>query len=53
VEDEKHPGHPVTMQTHENVKKEMALVRTDCCLGNRMTAEELNMDEEMTKQILT
>jgi len=41
VEDEKLPGHSVTLQTDENVKNVIALERTDCCLGNRMTAEEL------------
>jgi len=42
VEDEKQLGHSVTLQTDENVKNMIALERTDCCLGNRMTAEELN-----------
>jgi GTP-binding protein EngB required for normal cell division len=37
----------------ENVEKERTLVRTDHYLGIRMTAEELNMDKEMVRQILT
>ena len=41
MEDEKQPGPSVTLQTDENVKKVIALERRDCCLGNRMTAEEL------------
>ena len=42
MEDEKQLGHSVTLQTDENLKKVIALERTDCCLGSRMTAEELN-----------
>jgi hypothetical protein len=41
VEDQKQPGHSVTLQTDKNVKKVTDLERTDCGLGNRMTAEEL------------
>ena len=41
MEDEKQPGHSVALQTDENVKKVMTLERTDHCLGNRMTADEL------------
>lgn len=41
MEEEKQPGHSVTWQIDENVKRVIALERTECCLGNRMTAEEL------------
>jgi len=41
VEDKKRPGHSLTLQSDKNVKKVTALQRTACCLGNRMTAEEL------------
>ena len=41
VEDKKQPSHSVTLQTDENVKKVIALERTDCCVSNRMTGQEL------------
>jgi hypothetical protein len=41
------------MKTVENVVKARTLVRRDCHLGIRMIAEELNMNEEMARQILT
>jgi orotate phosphoribosyltransferase-like protein len=53
VEDDKQPGHPVTMKTDENVDKVRTLVRNDRCLSIRMIAEELNVDKETVRQILT
>jgi bacterioferritin (cytochrome b1) len=41
------------MKTDENVGKVRTLVRTDYHLGIRMIAEELNMNKEMVRQILT
>jgi hypothetical protein len=53
VEDDKRPGHPVTMKTDKNVDKVRILVRNDRCLSIRITAEELNVDKETVRQILT
>jgi hypothetical protein len=52
VEDERR-GHPVTMKTDENVDKVRTLVRNDRLLSIRMIAEELNVDKETIRQILT
>jgi hypothetical protein len=52
VEDER-PGRPVTMKTDENVDKVRTLVRNDRRLSIRMIAEELNVDKETVRQILT
>ena len=49
VEDEKQLDHPVTLQTDKNVKKAIDLERTDCCLGKRMTAEELIWMKKLNK----
>jgi hypothetical protein len=49
VEDEKQLDHPVTLQTDKNVKKVIDLERTDCCLGKRMTAEELIWMKKLNK----
>jgi orotate phosphoribosyltransferase-like protein len=43
----------VTMKTDENVEKIRTLIRTDHCLVIRMIAEELKMDRETVRQILT
>jgi orotate phosphoribosyltransferase-like protein len=53
VEDDERPGLPVTMKTDENVDKVRTLVRNDRRLSIRMIAEELNVDKETVKQILT
>jgi orotate phosphoribosyltransferase-like protein len=41
------------MKTDENVDKVRTLVRNDRRLSIRMTAEELNVDKETVRQILT
>jgi hypothetical protein len=41
------------MKTDENVERVRTLVRTDRRLGMRKTAEELNMDKETVRRILT
>jgi len=43
--------HLVIMKTHENVENVRDLVKTDCHLAIRMTAEEVNMDQP-NRQIL-
>jgi hypothetical protein len=53
VEDDERPGRPITMKTDENVDKVRTLVRNDRRLSIRMTAEELNVDKETVRQILT
>jgi hypothetical protein len=44
---------PVTVKTDENVEKVRIRVRENRHLGIRMIAEELNMDKETVRQILT
>jgi len=41
------------MKTDENVQKVRTLLRTDCRLDIRMIAEELNMEKDTVRQILT
>jgi hypothetical protein len=41
------------MKTDENVDKARPLLENQHCLSIRMTAEELNMDEETVTQITT
>jgi Mn-dependent DtxR family transcriptional regulator len=53
VEDDERTGRPVTMKTDENVDKVRTLVRNDSHLSIRMIAEELNVDKETVRQILT
>jgi hypothetical protein len=53
VKDDEQHGHPVTVKTDENVGKVRTLVRNDRRLSIRMTAEELNVDKETVRQILT
>jgi DNA-directed RNA polymerase sigma subunit (sigma70/sigma32) len=53
VEDDERPGRPVTMKTDKNVDKVRTLVRNDRRLSIRMIAEELNVDKETVRQILT
>jgi hypothetical protein len=53
VEDDERHGRPVTMKTDENVDKVRTLVRNDRRLSIRMIAEELNVDKETVRQILT
>jgi DNA-directed RNA polymerase sigma subunit (sigma70/sigma32) len=53
VEDDERPGRPVTMKLDENVGKVRTLVRNYRRLSIRMIAEELNVDKETVRQILT
>jgi hypothetical protein len=53
VEDDKQPGCLVTMKTDDNMKNVRTLVRTDHHSGIRMIVEELNMNKEMVRQIVT
>jgi hypothetical protein len=43
AEDDEQLGCPVMMKTNENVEKVRSLVRTDHCLGTKIS-EELNMN---------
>jgi hypothetical protein len=52
-EDDEQPGHLVTMKSDENVEKLRTLVRTDCHCGIRMITEEMNVEKDMVRQILT
>jgi hypothetical protein len=42
-------AHPLMMETEKIVDKVRKPVRIFCCLHIRMTAEELNMDQETDK----
>jgi DNA-directed RNA polymerase sigma subunit (sigma70/sigma32) len=53
VEDDERPGCPVTMKTDENMDKVRTLVRNDRHLSIRMITEEINVDKETVRQILT
>jgi orotate phosphoribosyltransferase-like protein len=53
VEDDERSGRPVTMKTDKNVDKVRTLVRNDRRLSIGMIAEELNVDKETVRQILT
>jgi hypothetical protein len=53
VEDDERPGRPVTMKTDKNVDKVRTMVRNDHRISIRMIAEELNVDKETVRQILT
>jgi 3'-phosphoadenosine 5'-phosphosulfate sulfotransferase len=53
VEDDERSGRPVTMKTDKNVEKVRTLVRNDRRMSITMITEELNVDKETVKQILT
>jgi hypothetical protein len=53
VKDNERTGHPKAHQTDENVKKVWKLVHSNRRLSVRMTAEELNLDREIVRKILT
>jgi hypothetical protein len=53
VKDDERTGHPKTHWADENVEKVQKLVRSDRRLSVRMMAEELNLDRETVRQILT
>jgi hypothetical protein len=42
-------AHPLMMETEKNVDKVRKPVKIFCCLHIRMTAEELDMDQETDK----
>jgi orotate phosphoribosyltransferase-like protein len=53
VKDNERTGRPKTHRTDENVGKVRKLVRSDRGLSVRMMAEELNLDRETARKILT
>jgi hypothetical protein len=53
VEDDERPGRQVTMKTDENLENVRTIVGKDRHIGIRMTTEELNLDKETVRQILT
>jgi hypothetical protein len=52
VEGNEMPGLPVTLKTDENVEVR-TVMRTDRHLRIRMTAEEVNLDKETVRKLLT
>jgi hypothetical protein len=53
VENDELPDCLAMMKTDENVEQVRTHVRTDRCLGIRMIMEEVNVNKEMVRQILT
>jgi ribosomal protein S25 len=53
VKDNERTGCPKTHQTDENVEKVQKLVPSDRRLSVKMMAEELNLDTETVRKILT
>jgi mRNA-degrading endonuclease RelE of RelBE toxin-antitoxin system len=53
VKDDERTGRPKTHRTDKNVEKVRKLVRSDRQLSVRMMAEELNLDRETVRKILT
>lgn len=53
VHDDARSGQPKTQRTKENVERVRTLLRSDGGLSVRMMAEELNMNRETVRQILT
>jgi hypothetical protein len=53
VQDDPGSGQPITHRTDANVDRVRTLVRSDRGLGVRLIAEELNMNKETVRQILT
>jgi hypothetical protein len=53
VQDEPTSGQPKTQKTDANVDKVRTLVRSEQRLGVRLIAEELNMNKETVRQIIT
>jgi hypothetical protein len=52
VEDDEHPGCPLTSKTEENVEKISEIVQKAQCLSIWMFAEIFIMGKEMVRQIL-
>jgi hypothetical protein len=53
MKDDKGTGRPKTHRTDENVEEVQKLVRSDRRLSVRMMAEELNLDRESVRKVLT
>jgi hypothetical protein len=53
VKDDERTGRPKTHQTDENVEKAWKLVHSDRRLSVQIMAEELNLDRETVRKILT
>ena len=53
VKDDERPGQPKTQRNCENVERVYQLVQSDRRLNVRMMAEELNVNRETVRKILT
>jgi plasmid maintenance system antidote protein VapI len=53
VKDNERPGQPKTQRSCENVERVRQLVRSNRRLSVRMMAEELNLNRETVRKILT
>jgi len=53
VTDEERPGWPATSRTEENIAKICQIVRENCRLTVRGIAEQVNIDTETVRKILT
>jgi hypothetical protein len=53
VQDDPRSGRPKTHRTDANVNRVRTLVHSDRRLGVRLIAEELNMNRDTVRQILT
>jgi len=53
VTDEERSGRPATSRTEENNGKVCQIVRENCWLTVRTIAEQVNMDRETVRKILT
>jgi hypothetical protein len=53
VQDDPRSGQPTTHRTDASVDRVRTLVRSDQRLGVRLIAEELNMNRQTVRQILT
>jgi cob(I)alamin adenosyltransferase len=52
VQDDPKSGQPKTQRTDANVDRARTLVRSDRRVGVRITAEEMNMNTEIVRQIV-
>jgi hypothetical protein len=53
VKDDERTGRPKTNRTDENVEKVRKLICSDRRLSERVMAEELNLDRETVRKVLT
>ena len=53
VTDEERSGRPATSRTEENIAKVGQIVRENCRLTVRSIAEQVNIDRETVRKILT